>query len=288
MIDLFSAEGVAALERIAHAKTLYAFDFDGTLAPIVELPDYAAAAASTVSLLSRLGTLVPTVILTGRAVDDIRRRIAFTPRHLVGNHGAEGVPDRLHHSLADSLGARGGNAAHREVVQGWLAQWPAAIAAQADVPGIFIEPKSYSLSVHHRLAEDQDAAIRVIHAAIGRLEPAPRIIGGKCVFNLLPEGAPDKGSALRSLVQFEQSDGAFFIGDDLTDEAAFENAPASWMTVRVGLSEDSSARYFIATQGDIDRCLQHLLAHVEAAATRQPSVDTAEDHGHAGEGLPGR
>ena len=265
MIDLFGPEGLAALDTIARTRVLYAFDFDGTLAPIVDVPDAARAAPSTVSLLSTLGALVPTVILTGRAVDDIRQRLEFTPLHLIGNHGAEGMPDPLRHSLADSVSAHGGMAEHRDVAEGWLAQWPAAIGPQAADAGIVVEPKSYSISIHYRASADHDAARRAIAAAIDELVPAPRIIGGKCVVNLLPAGAPDKGRALRSLVQFERCDAAFFVGDDLTDEAVFEDAPASWVTVKVGRSADSAARYFIEDQRDIERCLQRLIASVEAA-----------------------
>ena len=69
------------------------------------------------------------------------------------------------------------------------------------------------------------------------------------------------------LVRHERCDAAFFIGDDLTDEAAFADAPASWVTVKVGRDEDSAARYFIADQHDIDRCLELLLANAMAAAS---------------------
>jgi trehalose 6-phosphate phosphatase len=86
------------------------------------------------------------------------------------------------------------------------------------------------------------------------------VIAGKCVFNLLPDRAPDKGHALQALVEYERCAAAFFIGDDVTDEAAFVDAPPSWVTVRVGESDDSAARFFIADQDSIDRCLETLLA----------------------------
>ncbi|MEO8936300.1 MAG: trehalose-phosphatase [Burkholderiaceae bacterium] len=272
MIDLFGSDGRAAVERLARQRTLYAFDFDGTLAPIVERPSDARAGDTTVARMTALAVLVPTVLITGRSVADLRQRIDFTPLHLVGNHGAEGVPDPLHRSIADSVGSGSGDAAHREVVRGWLAQWPLAVATQRADPGIVIEPKAYSLSIHYRKSDDHDAARRTIASAIARLDPPPRIIGGKCVFNLLPEGAPDKGSALRSLVQFEQCDAAFFIGDDLTDEAAFVDAPSSWVTVRVGAVADSAARYFIADQRDIDRCIDLLVATAGAQVARSRQV----------------
>ncbi len=265
MIDLFAAEGREALAQLARRPALYAFDFDGTLAPIVERPEQAAAEARTVELLGRLGALAATALVTGRSVDDLRGRIAFTPRYLVGNHGAEGVPDPLHRSPTDAVVDHAGNEAHRAVALRWVEQWPDAIG-RVPLDGIVVEPKSYSLSIHYRGSPDHAAAHTAIMTAIGRLDPAPRVIGGKCVFNLLPEGAPDKGTALLALVRLERCEAAFFVGDDLTDEAAFQVAPASWVTVRVGADRDSAARFFIAGQGDIDRCLERLVANAEAAS----------------------
>jgi trehalose 6-phosphate phosphatase len=252
MIDLFSPEGHAALERLGRQRTLYAFDFDGTLSPIVARPEDAIASPTTVALLASLGERAPTVLLTGRAADDMRQRIDFTPTFLVGNHGAEGMPASLsdHRMLA----------AHREVVERWLSQWSAAASAAAVDPAVLMEPKAYSASIHYRSAADPDDAAKAIVAAIERLDPRPFVIGGKCVFNLLPEGAPDKGKALAALVRFARCEAAFFIGDDVTDELAFIDAPASWVTVRVGRSAHSAARYFIADQRDIDRCLESLIA----------------------------
>ena len=259
MIDLFGAAGLAALDALARRRALYAFDFDGTLAPIVDHPAAARAEASTLDLLRALGRHVPVVLLTGRAVDDLRQRIDFAPSYLIGNHGAEGLPgghDDAHES-------------QRAAVRGWLAQWAAAIAheplAAGDEGRIAVEAKAFSLSIHYRAAFDQDAARRAIANAVARLEPAPRVVGGKCVVNLLPEGAPDKGLALRALVGFENAESAFFVGDDVTDESVFVGAPDDWVTVRVGPTSDSAARYAIDGQGDIDRCLRVVIASIENA-----------------------
>ncbi len=270
MIDLFGTAGLEALVRLSRRPTLYAFDFDGTLAPIVDRPEDARAAPTTMQRLSRLGALVPTALVSGRSVDDLRRRIAFTPLHLIGNHGAEGIPDRLHDSPADAVSAHGGADAHRDVVLGWLSQWSAAREQEAADDGIVVEPKSHSLSIHYRKSSDHAAARHTIERVIERLSPRPRVIGGKCVFNLLPEGAPDKGTALRTLVHLEHCEAAFFIGDDLTDELAFVDAPASWVTVRVGRDEHSAARYCVDDQADIDRCLDRLIVNAEAAADARP------------------
>ena len=265
MIHLFTPEGRAALERLARQVTLYGFDFDGTLAPIVARPENAVASDLTVRKLSMLGALVRVALLTGRSVADMRQRIEFTPLHLIGNHGAEGLPLPLHHSLADSLMASEGTPDHGSIARGWLKQWPSAIAGRSDDPGIFVEDKTYSISIHYRLATDRDAAERAIAAAVATLAPSPHVTGGKCIFNLVPDGAPDKGRAMATLVRFEHCDAAFYIGDDETDETVFHGAPAHWVTVHVGESWDSAARFFIRHQGEIDRCLDLLIANAEAA-----------------------
>ena len=273
VIDLFGPEGDAALARLARTRTLYAFDFDGTLAPIVARPDDARASDRVVALLSRLATMAPTVLLTGRGVDDLRQRIAFTPLHLVGNHGAEGLPDALHRSLAQSISAADGDPDHHTVVERWMAQLPGLFASERVDRAVGIEPKRYSVSIHYRHAADHDATRRLLEAIFAQLDPSPRIIGGKCVFNLLPEGAPDKGQALRALFRFEHCDAAFFIGDDVTDEAAFLEASESWVTVQVGCEPGSAARYCVAEQADVERCLERIvMLEEEASQSSLPST----------------
>ncbi len=264
---LFSPEGEAALQALAQVRALYAFDFDGTLAPIVTRPEDAQAPASTQLMLSTLAARVPVAVVTGRCVADIRRLLEFTPLHLVGNHGAEGLPSPLGRSLASSVTASGGNADHSAIVRGWLEQWPAAIGTD-DLPGIAIEDKTYSLSIHYRRTDDPDVARGMIATAIDRLVPPPHRIGGKSVFNLMPEGAPDKGVALVTLVRFEACDAAFYIGDDDTDERAFATAPAHWVTVKVGSPERTAARFFVNDQADVDACLTLLVRCTEGLRSK--------------------
>ena len=258
MTPLFSPEGERAIAALARGRTLFGFDFDGTLAPIVARPDDAFASVATIDRLARLNARVPVVILTGRSVADVRRRLDFEPRHVVGNHGAEGLP-------GDAAAATAERAVHERIAAGWRRQWADAIVAVGDDPGIVVEDKGASLSVHYRAAADPGAAERAVHAAAARLDPRPRLIGGKRVVNLLPEGAADKGRALDALVRFEGADTAFYIGDDTTDEVAFAQAPDHWMTVRIGPADASAARWSVDGQADIDRVLDRLLAHVATA-----------------------
>jgi trehalose 6-phosphate phosphatase len=87
-------------------------------------------------------------IITGRAVEDIRARLPFVPDFLVGNHGIEGVP-----GLPDR------RAGYRQLWKHWERTLAAALQDRTRFDGgIWIEQKTYSLSVHFRLARDQDKA----------------------------------------------------------------------------------------------------------------------------------
>ncbi len=68
MTSLFSPAGRDALAALAARHTLYAFDFDGTLAPIVAAPAHARLHAGIVDGLAHLCELAPVAIVSGRAV----------------------------------------------------------------------------------------------------------------------------------------------------------------------------------------------------------------------------
>jgi trehalose 6-phosphate phosphatase len=259
MRPLMSLAGRQALHALAARRTLYAFDFDGTLAPIVPVPHEARLPARTAAALGRLCARVPVAIVTGRSVDDMTRRLPCAPAYLLGNHGGEGMP--------------GSDVAQRPALEATVAGWVAALReALPDAgpsSGVLIEDKGLSLSLHYRLASDRQAALRAIEEAAGRLAPPARAIGGKCVLNLLPPGAPDKGEAVSALARIEGADRVFYVGDDVTDERVFETAPADWVTVRVGLAPDSAARWFVHTPAEVGMLLQWLIADVPAAEPRQ-------------------
>ena len=94
--------------------------------------------------------------------------------------------------------------------------------------------------------------------AISRLVPQPRRISGKCIENLIPEGAPDKGVALTFLMNQAGCPKAFFAGDDETDEDVFRLNNKNIFTVRVGRSKGSRAQYHLRGQREIVRLLHEI------------------------------
>jgi hypothetical protein len=93
MQHLFGPDGEAALAAALRQRPLLAFDFDGTLTPIVARAEDARLSAAVSARLKALATQLPLAIVTGRAVADVRDRLGFEPQFLMGSHGAEDPRD---------------------------------------------------------------------------------------------------------------------------------------------------------------------------------------------------
>ncbi len=255
MIHLFSAPGNAALRDFESGNPLFAFDFDGTLAPIVEHPDAARLSPIVSRLIGHLAERAPVAIVSGRSIEDLRHRVPDGMAFLVGNHGNEGLPgmpDDDAYGLAECAA--------------WELQLK-ALALETIDPAIFIEHKGRTLSVHYRQAGDAAMAEAALKAAFERLDPRPSIITGKAVFNLLPPGGRTKYDAVRLLAQAIDTNRVLFAGDDVTDEIVFARAPFTWLTVRVGQDRTSKARFFLNHQVEIVTLLERLL-HTRPVADR--------------------
>jgi trehalose 6-phosphate phosphatase len=244
---LFSDKGRAELRRLARGNTLYAFDFDGTLAPIVADPAQARAADRVTWPLAQLARLVPVAVVSGRAQRDLIERLPCEIAYLVGNHGNEGLP-------AEPPAAE---------LEATCRRWRASLEIHLLDPaagGVRLEDKGRSLSLHYRAAPDPAAASALLRGLAHALSPQPTVIDGKMVLNLLPPGAMTKFDALQILAQHEGVDQLLFVGDDDTDEIAFERAPPEWTTVRIDPHGDTAARYCLEEQASIEILLAHLLA----------------------------
>ena len=248
MQHLFSPEGEAALAAVLRLRPLLAFDFDGTLAPIVALPRDARAPAGLAALLARLARQLPVAIVTGRAVADVRGRLGFSPQFVVGSHGAEDGVDAAasahrHDALAPLRGA--------------LQAEAGALAAA----GVLVEDKGLSVALHHRLAPDQPSALALIDALLAPLAGwGLHAFGGKMVVNVVAADAPDKAAALLALAAHCGAAAVLFAGDDLNDEPVFALAPAHWLTLRVGRDvPQTAARFGLDSQDEVGLLLQRLL-----------------------------
>ena len=252
MQHLFSPEGEAALATALRQRPLLAFDFDGTLAAIVARPDDARISQAVSARLKALSARLPLAIVTGRTVDDVRGRLGFEPRFIIGSHGAE---DPANPDAAAAL------AQVLEPVRRQLQARQAELAAA----GIQIEDKGASLALHYRLARDREHAQALITKLLTPADDAWRVFGGKMVVNVVPAHAPDKADAVHALVAQSQARCAVFAGDDINDEPVFASAPPHWLTIRIGRGErHSRARYFLDSPNEVAMLLERMLALLPA------------------------
>lgn len=271
MTPLFSDAGYARLGAIVQPGVLCVFDFDGTLAPIVSQPEQAVLSVPVLSRLLALQRVARIGILTGRALADIAPRLQFTPDFMVGNHGLEGLPDS-----PQQIGQ------FQQLCSAWRHDLEQAFSNASDCalsdPGIVLEDKLISLSVHYRHAEQQVPVADALRALFATLAPAPRIIGGKYVFNLLPTAAGDKGTAFEQLMLHSGAPGALYVGDDVTDEDVFQLQREDLLSIRIGQSLDSSAQFFLRRHVDIVQLLDELIARLSdvTGAGSPPSAQVAD------------
>lgn len=94
--------------------------------------------------------------------------------------------------------------------------------------GIIVEDKGYSLAIHYRQAPEYGGEIMKNVVAICKNERCDslEVLPGKLVVEIKP-GGYDKGTGLREMMSSETFKGRrpIFIGDDVTDNAAFAALP---------------------------------------------------------------
>ena len=234
---LFTSEGLVALTRYVAPDTVFAFDLDGTLAPIVAEFSAAQVAEPVRATLQRLAKLAKVVVITGRSRQDALAILGFEPHLLIGSHGAEWPPHektRNWQFVANCL-------KWRERLSGALFH----------LQGVEIEFKSESLSIHYRKTKDPAQALSDINAAIEDLVPSPRRIGGKYVLNLLPMEALTKGGALVAAMDRFGAKQAIFFGDDVTDEEVFRLEKTDILGIHIGEDDHTAASYYLRDQSEV-------------------------------------
>jgi trehalose 6-phosphate phosphatase len=213
--------------------------------------DTASMTDETRAALCRLARACPCVVISGRSLSDVRRRLEGAPTALVfGNHGLEPSAEARRAALS---------------VTRWLL--PVSRVA-AGFAGVAVEDKRLSLSVHFRGATRRRAA-RAAVRRVARGLPGLRLVKGKEVLNLVPAEAPGKGIALERAWRRLCCRSAVYVGDDDTDEDVFSLARAALLTIRVGPSRRSAAQYYLRDQEEVAPMLLQLAAFVEDHGTRR-------------------
>jgi trehalose 6-phosphate phosphatase len=224
--------------RLSASPLILMLDIDGTLAPLAARPEDAAVPEATRRAVLALAGKpdVHVALVTGRAATDGRRLARLDGVWVIGNHGieaispaGEAVVDEKAAPYVDTIGA-------------------AATELQTSlgsVPGVRVENKVWTLSVHYRLADPTiEPRLRVMLDDVAH-KRGLRMIRGKKIFELRPPIHVHKGTAVlalaRRLAGPELDASLFYAGDDRTDEDAFRalrGAAPHAVTVRVGPPAD--------------------------------------------------
>jgi len=260
MGDILAKRHLATLTDFACSSVLLGFDYDGTLAPIASRPASVRMRRATRQLLRRVARRYPSVVISGRSREDLTRRLGRLPLwQLIGNHGLEPWAE---------------NAALAAQVREWVSRLRVRLASH---PGVVVEDKTFSATVHYRHARDKNRVGRAIASAIRTLENVRPLQGDQAI-SLVLRGGPDKGVALQRARRVLSCDNAIYIGDDGSDEDAFASAPGrQLLAIRVGASRSTLAPYYIRSQASIDRLLETLLelrtpfraAHLRSSVKRR-------------------
>jgi trehalose 6-phosphate phosphatase len=236
------ANRAAALRPLEGRGVLLAFDFDGTLAPIVARREAAAMRPRTAALFHEVCARYPTAVITGRARGDVLPRLAGAAVvAVVGNHGLE-TGAALPPARARLL----------ETTRARLRELPRVVG------GLDVEDKGASFSVHLRRARRPRVAAAAVLAA---LPAGMKVVPGKAVLNVVLATAPHKGDALAALARRHRARALLYVGDDVTDEDAFALDAPGLVGVRVGRARRSAAEYFLRAQPEVDRLLRWLVTH---------------------------
>lgn len=249
-----------ALRHTLEGKKIMVFlDYDGTLTPIVRDPDEAKLLAPQRRFLKDLAADLETVVISGRQLDDLKMRIGIAECIYVANHGFEVEGPQLRH-------IHPGAAALRKMVDSIAEELREVLSK---MPGIHIENKKLSLSIHYRNAKPS-----VIHEALGaflkKLTPyleSSRVTyaEGKKVWEVRPAVPWDKGKAVlwllaRKRAQMNEDVAAIYIGDDSTDETAFLGLKKSGLCIRVTDSpaQYTHAEYFLLSHEEVYEFLKKI------------------------------
>ncbi|MEO8352327.1 MAG: trehalose-phosphatase, partial [Chthoniobacteraceae bacterium] len=127
-------------------------------------------------------------------------------------------------------------------------------------PGILMEDKGLSATVHFRLAAktEHQRITLAVRSAVGRCRNL-YLREGKMAWEFRPRIAWHKGSALRWILgQLALPEAAaLYLGDDATDEDVFSTMPGA-LTFRVGDGTGTKARYRVSDPADASALLAWL------------------------------
>jgi trehalose 6-phosphate phosphatase len=226
-------------------------DVDGTVLDFAPRPDAVVVHSRLLSdldaLCARLNGAV--ALVSGRPLAQLDDLFGWNHRAAAGLHGAQ---------LRTTTG-RVVQPDHDEAFAELLREAAAVVEA---AQGVTLEDKTHALALHYRHASAaREAADKIAHSLLELAGTGYALQRGDHVIELKPADA-DKGRALDAIMATAPFRGRrpWMLGDDLTDEDAFEHVNArDGVSVIVGPRRPTRARYAMPEPAAV-RAWLHALA----------------------------
>lgn len=238
-------------------------DYDGTLAPLMPRPNDAILPDETRLVLSELSgeRNLLLAVVSGRKLDDVKRKVGLERIIYSGNHGLELSSPKVKFEELASPGYRCILRSIRDDL----------VRRLSGVPGVVIEDKDITLSIHYRMVEQGNIPVvktlfheaTIVHLIRGKIKVKEQ----KAILEVWPPVNWDKGKIVNWLLARQElaadSGDRFpvYVGDDMTDEDAFRALKCRGLTVFVrNRPGDSAADYYLRDQAEVAQLLKRLLA----------------------------
>lgn len=237
-IDASSSEPALPADLREHVRSadrlLVLSDFDGTLSDITEEPDDAVLRTDVGAALESIQSAGDTevAIVSGRALEDVRGRVALADLHVAGNHGLE-------------IGSQGETFVHpdageaTDVLDETLTDLESDLAG---VPGVHVEDKDLTATVHYRMVDSAATIDRIEEAVRSAVDDADGlcVTEGRQILEIRPDVDWNKGQAVEWITDAlggdDRSRYRIYVGDDASDEAAFRALEPGETGIRVAES----------------------------------------------------
>ncbi|MBW2351421.1 MAG: trehalose-phosphatase [Deltaproteobacteria bacterium] len=227
-------------ERIGCKKVVVFLDYDGTLTPIVSHPEDAFLSEDMRKTLVSLSGQCPLAIISGRGLKDVKERVGIKNIYYAGSHGFEikGPEDlKMEHEEARKL-LPVFDEAEKSLKQ-----------QLADIDGAQVERKKFTIAIHYRnVKEEHVGSVEEIVDHVADHYSGLCKAEGKKVYELRPDVDWDKGRAISWLLDAMDFVGPgifpLYIGDDITDEDAFEALVGQGIGIVVGKNSRTTEAVF--------------------------------------------
>lgn len=181
-------------------------DVDGTISRIAPTPEEAFVGEPARTALRTIAPhLALAAVVTGREALVARSMVGVEGLIYVGNYALD--DETLLTMDAEEL-----QAARAQIV-----------SHLDEMPCVEVEDKGISFSLHYRGCEDRPSVRRALLDLAGpiALGSGAKLVEGKSVLEIVPASLPDKGTAVRHLLDDHAIRGVVYFGDDIGDVAAF-------------------------------------------------------------------